>query len=230
MTTEEKTGIEKVCLHIKNFLDKKCKKQGRLVTLTRHECVIAIRWHHTANKFYVECWRYSGLTGTTLNTMEEIIQRLLYLANEYTINCLECRVNNNLTTCIFPTIEPVLLDEYYAYIQGKNDTLDKNIVEGESVAKDIKEEKKNIMVINHYENLKQLLQLHNTIKDKDTRKVIFYKAGVKNTPELILYKINDDDFDLIAANNNKIYSSLDYENAFNMIMERIKNKEIYYEF
>lgn len=234
MTTKEKKVIEKVISEISHFLDIHCKEQERLVTLTRREYIITIRWNNTDKAFDVENWRYGSCIATSTMSIDKLVAMLLYSTKwDYDIYCLECQINNEKSACILPQFEPILLDEYYRNIRKENkinSELDKNLIKGESVAKGIKEEKENIMAINHYENLKQLLQLHNTIKNKDTRKVIFYKAGIKNTPELILYKINDDDFDLIAANNNKIYSSLDYENAFNMIMERIKNKEIYYEF
>lgn len=235
LTAEERNIIKESFEKIKCFLKKKCiEEEMDVFCHAENRYLVGICWNQTNNFFDVEYWKCGSCVQVTDMSMQELVTLLLYVADSNNdMCCLKCQEDDKMFTCLYPKIHPSLLDEYRNNIQEYNKTdnvSNKDLVEEESVAKGIKEEKENIMAINHYENLKQLLQLHNTIKGKDTRKVIFYKAGVKNTPELILYKINDDDFDLIAANNNKIYSSLDYENAFNMIMERIKNKEIYYEF
>lgn len=224
LTAKEKMVIEKVISEISHFLDIHCKEQERLVTLTRREYIITIRWNNTNKAFDVEKWRYGSCIETSTMSIDKLVATLLYITEwDYGIYYLECQVNNEKFTCICPKIEQILLDEYYRDIRKEdkiNSELDKNLIKGESTAKYFKEKRGDNMT-DYYMIWMETDTLIHMLESKDTRKVVFAKEG---RCAYLLYKINDNDFDLISTKDQVVFTGSAKEIVNKLMPEIIKGE------
>ena len=220
LTAEERNIIKESFEKIKCFLKKKCvEEEMNVFCHAENRYLVGIRWNQTNNLFDVEYWKCGSCVQVTDMRMQGLVTTLLYIADSNNdMCCLKCQEDDKMSTCLYPKIHPSLLDEYRNNIQEYNKTDDvsnKDLIE---------EEKKKDNIINYYKVYEKTASLIKLLKKEDLVKVEFSTAE-DNIVKYILYKIQENDYDLISMEDKSIFSGT-IEEIINKLMPEIIKGEI----
>ena len=123
-----------------------------------------------------------------------------------------------MSTCLYPKIHPSLLDEYRNNIQEYNKT--------DNVSnKDLVEEEKEDNIINYYKIYEKTAELIKLLLKNDNLVKVEFSAAENNVAKYILYKIQENDYDLISMEDKSIFSGT-IEEIINKLMPEIIKGEI----
>ena len=214
LTAEERNIIKESFEKIKCFLKKKCvEEEMNVFCHAENRYLVGIRWNQTNNLFEVEYWKCGSCVQVTDMSMQGLVTLLLYAADSNNdICCLKCQEDNKMSTCLYPKIHPSLLDEYRNNIQEYNKT--------DNVSnKDLVEEEKEDNIINYYKIYEKTAELIKLLKNDSLVKVEFSTAE-NNVVKYILYKIQENDYDLISMEDKSIFSGA-IEEIVNKLMPEI---------
>ena len=220
LTAEERNIIKESFEKIKCFLKKKCvEEEMNVFCHAENRYLVGIRWNQTNNLFEVEYWKCGSCVQVTDMSMQGLVTLLLYAADSNNdMCCLKCQEDNKMSTCLYPKIHPSLLDEYRNNIQEYNKTdnvSNKDLVE---------EEEKEDNIINYYKIYEKTAELIKLLKNDSLVKVEFSTAE-DNIAKYILYKIQENDYDLISMEDKSIFSGT-IEEIINKLMPEIIKGEI----
>ena len=220
LTAEERNIIKESFEKIKCFLKKKCvEEEMNVFCHAENRYLVGIRWNQTNNLFEVEYWKCGSCVQVTDMSMQGLVTLLLYAADSNNdMCCLKCQEDNKMSTCLYPKIHPSLLDEYRNNIQEYNKTdnvSNKDLVE---------EEEKEDNIINYYKIYEKTAELIKLLKNDSLVKVEFSTAE-NNVAKYILYKIQENDYDLISMEDKSIFSGT-IEEIINKLMPEIIKGEI----
>ena len=220
LTAEERNIIKESFEKIKCFLKKKCvEEEMNVFCHAENRYLVGIRWNQTNNLFEVEYWKCGSCVQVTDMSMQGLVTLLLYAADSNNdMCCLKCQEDNKMSTCLYPKIHPSLLDEYRNNIQEYNKTdnvSNKDLVE---------EEEKEDNIINYYKIYEKTAELIKLLKNDSLVKVEFSTAK-DNIVKYILYKIQENDYDLISMEDKSIFSGT-IEEIVNKLMPEIIKGEI----
>ena len=216
LTAEERNIIKESFEKIKCFLKKKCvEEEMNVFCHAENRYLVGIRWNQTNNLFEVEYWKCGSCVQVTDMSMQGLVTLLLYAADSNNdICCLKCQEDNKMSTCLYPKIHPSLLDEYRNNIQEYNKT--------DNVSnKDLVEEEKEDNIINYYKIYEKTAELIKLLKNDSLVKVEFSTAE-NNVVKYILYKIQENDYDLISIEDKSIFSGTIKEIVNKLMPEIIK--------
>ena len=221
LTAEERNIIKESFEKIKCFLKKKCvEEEMNVFCHAENRYLVGIRWNQTNNLFEVEYWKCGSCVQVTDMSMQGLVTLLLYAADSNNdMCCLKCQEDNKMSTCLYPKIHPSLLDEYRNNIQEYNKTdnvSNKDLVE---------EEEKEDNIINYYKIYEKTAELIKLLKNDSLVKVEFSTAE-DNIAKYILYKIQENDYDLISMEDKSIFSGTIEEIINKLIPEIIKGEII----
>ena len=219
LTAEERNIIKESFEKIKCFLKKKCvEEEMNVFCHAENRYLVGIRWNQTNNLFEVEYWKCGSCVQVTDMSMQGLVTLLLYAADSNNdMCCLKCQEDNKMSTCLYPKIHPSLLDEYRNNIQEYNKT--------DNVSnKDLVEEEKEDNIINYYKVYEKTAELIKLLKNDSLVKVEFSTAE-DNIVKYILYKIQENDYDLISMEDKSIFSGT-IEEIVNKLMPEIIKGEI----
>ena len=219
LTAEERNIIKESFEKIKCFLKKKCvEEEMNVFCHAENRYLVGIRWNQTNNLFEVEYWKCGSCVQVTDMSMQGLVTLLLYAADSNNdMCCLKCQEDNKMSTCLYPKIHPSLLDEYRNNIQEYNKT--------DNVSnKDLVEEEKEDNIINYYKIYEKTAELIKLLKNDSLVKVEFSTAE-NNVVKYILYKIQENDYDLISMEDKSIFSGT-IEEIINKLMPEIIKGEI----
>lgn len=219
LTAEERNIIKESFEKIKCFLKKKCiEEEMDVFCHAENRYLVEIRWNQTNNLFEVEYWKCGSCVQVTDMSMQGLVTLLLYAADSNNdMCCLKCQGDNKMSTCLYPKIHPSLLDEYRNNIQEYNKT--------DNVSnKDLVEEEKEDNIINYYKIYEKTAELIKLLKNDSLVKVEFSTAE-NNVVKYILYKIQENDYDLISMEDKSIFSGT-IEEIINKLMPEIIKGEI----
>ena len=219
LTAEERNIIKESFEKIKCFLKKKCvEEEMNVFCHAENRYLVGIRWNQTNNLFEVEYWKCGSCVQVTDMSMQGLVTLLLYAADSNNdMCCLKCQEDNKMSTCLYPKIHPSLLDEYRNNIQEYNKT--------DNVSnKDLVEEEKEDNIINYYKIYEKTAELIKLLKNDSLVKVEFSTAK-DNIVKYILYKIQENDYDLISMEDKSIFSGT-IEEIINKLMPEIIKGEI----
>lgn len=219
LTAEERNIIKESFEKIKCFLKKKCvEEEMNVFCHAENRYLVGIRWNQTNNLFEVEYWKCGSCVQVTDMSMQGLVTLLLSAAySNNDICCLKCQEDNKMSTCLYPKIHPSLLDEYRNNIQEYNKT--------DNVSnKDLVEEEKEDNIINYYKIYEKTAELIKLLKNDSLVKVEFSTAE-NNVVKYILYKIQENDYDLISIEDKSIFSGT-IEEIINKLMPEIIKGEI----
>ena len=214
LTAEERNIIKESFEKIKCFLKKKCvEEEMNVFCHAENRYLVGIRWNQTNNLFEVEYWKCGSCVQVTDMSMQGLVTLLLYAADSNNdMCCLKCQEDNKMSTCLYPKIHPSLLDEYRNNIQEYNKT--------DNVSnKDLVEEEKEDNIINYYKIYEKTAELIKLLKNDSLVKVEFSTAE-NNVVKYILYKIQENDYDLISMEDKSIFSGT-IEEIVNKLMPEI---------
>ena len=220
LTAEERNIIKESFEKIKCFLKKKCvEEEMNVFCHAENRYLVGIRWNQTNNLFEVEYWKCGSCVQVTDMSMQGLVTLLLYAADSNNdMCCLKCQEDNKMSTCLYPKIHPSLLDEYRNNIQEYNKT--------DNVSnKDLVEEEKEDNIINYYKIYEKTAELIKLLKNDSLVKVEFSTAK-DNIVKYILYKIQENDYDLISMEDKSIFSGTIEEIINKLIPEIIKGEII----
>ena len=220
LTAEERNIIKESFEKIKCFLKKKCvEEEMNVFCHAENRYLVGIRWNQTNNLFEVEYWKCGSCVQVTDMSMQGLVTLLLYAADSNNdMCCLKCQEDNKMSTCLYPKIHPSLLDEYRNNIQEYNKT--------DNVSnKDLVEEEKEDNIINYYKIYEKTAELIKLLKNDSLVKVEFSTAE-DNIVKYILYKIQENDYDLISMEDKSIFSGTIEEIINKLIPEIIKGEII----
>ena len=220
LTAEERNIIKESFEKIKCFLKKKCvEEEMNVFCHAENRYLVGIRWNQTNNLFEVEYWKCGSCVQVTDMSMQGLVTLLLYAADSNNdICCLKCQEDNKMSTCLYPKIHPSLLDEYRNNIQEYNKT--------DNVSnKDLVEEEKEDNIINYYKIYEKTAELIKLLKNDSLVKVELSTAE-DNIVKYILYKIQENDYDLISMEDKSIFSGTIEEIINKLIHEIIKGEII----
>ena len=215
LTAEERNIIKESFEKIKCFLKKKCvEEEMNVFCHAENRYLVGIRWNQTNNLFEVEYWKCGSCVQVTDMSMQGLVTLLLYAADSNNdICCLKCQEDDKMSTCLYPKIHPSLLDEYRNNIQEYNKTdnvSNKDLVE---------EEEKEDNIINYYKIYEKTAELIKLLKNDSLVKVEFSTAE-NNVVKYILYKMQENDYDLISMEDKSIFSGT-IEEIVNKLMPEI---------
>ena len=216
LTAEERNIIKESFEKIKCFLKKKCvEEEMNVFCHAENRYLVGIRWNQTNNLFEVEYWKCGSCVQVTDMSMQGLVTLLLYAADSNNdICCLKCQEDNKMSTCLYPKIHPSLLDEYRNNIQEYNKT--------DNVSnKDLVEEEKEDNIINYYKIYEKTAELIKLLKNDSLVKVELSTAE-DNIVKYILYKIQENDYDLISMEDKSIFSGTIKEIVNKLMPEIIK--------
>ena len=221
LTAEERNIIKKSFEKIKCFLKKKCvEEEMNVFCHAENRYLVGIRWNQTNNLFEVEYWKCGSCVQVTDMSMQGLVTLLLYAADSNNdICCLKCQEDNKMSTCLYPKIHPSLLDEYRNNIQEYNKT--------DNVSnKDLVEEEKEDNIINYYKIYEKTAELIKLLLKNDNLVKVEFSAAENNVAKYILYKIQENDYDLISMEDKSIFSGTIEEIINKLIPEIIKGEII----
>ena len=220
LTAEERNIIKESFEKIKCFLKKKCvEEEMNVFCHAENRYLVGIRWNQTNNLFEVEYWKCGSCVQVTDMSMQGLVTLLLYAADSNNdICCLKCQEDNKMSTCLYPKIHPSLLDEYRNNIQEYNKT--------DNVSnKDLVEEEKEDNIINYYKIYEKTAELIKLLLKNDNLVKVEFSAAENNVAKYILYKIQENDYDLISMEDKSIFSGT-IEEIINKLMPEIIKGEI----
>ena len=221
LTAEERNIIKESFEKIKCFLKKKCiEEEMNVFCHAENRYLVGIRWNQTNNLFEVEYWKCGSCVQVTDMSMQGLVTLLLYAADSNNdICCLKCQEDNKMSTCLYPKIHPSLLDEYRNNIQEYNKT--------DNVSnKDLVEEEKEDNIINYYKIYEKTAELIKLLLKNDNLVKVEFSAAENNVAKYILYKIQENDYDLISMEDKSIFSGTIEEIINKLIPEIIKGEII----
>ena len=220
LTAEERNIIKESFEKIKCFLKKKCvEEEMNVFCHAENRYLVGIRWNQTNNLFEVEYWKCGSCVQVTDMSMQGLVTLLLYAADSNNdMCCLKCQEDNKMSTCLYPKIHPSLLDEYRNNIQEYNKT--------DNVSnKDLVEEEKEDNIINYYKIYEKTAELIKLLLKNDNLVKVEFSAAENNVAKYILYKIQENDYDLISMEDKSIFSGT-IEEIINKLMPEIIKGEI----
>ena len=215
LTAEERNIIKESFEKIKCFLKKKCvEEEMNVFCHAENRYLVGIRWNQTNNLFEVEYWKCGSCVQVTDMSMQGLVTLLLYAADSNNdMCCLKCQEDNKMSTCLYPKIHPSLLDEYRNNIQEYNKT--------DNVSnKDLVEEEKEDNIINYYKIYEKTAELIKLLLKNDNLVKVEFSAAENNVAKYILYKIQENDNDLISMEDKSIFSGT-IEEIVNKLMPEI---------
>ena len=221
LTAEERNIIKESFEKIKCFLKKKCvEEEMNVFCHAENRYLVGIRWNQTNNLFEVEYWKCGSCVQVTDMSMQGLVTLLLYAADSNNdICCLKCQEDNKMSTCLYPKIHPSLLDEYRNNIQEYNKT--------DNVSnKDLVEEEKEDNIINYYKIYEKTAELIKLLLKNDNLVKVEFSAAENNVAKYILYKIQENDYELISMEDKSIFSGTIEEIINKLIPEIIKGEII----
>ena len=221
LTAEERNIIKESFEKIKCFLKKKCvEEEMNVFCHAENRYLVGIRWNQTNNLFEVEYWKCGSCVQVTDMSMQGLVTLLLYAADSNNdMCCLKCQEDNKMSTCLYPKIHPSLLDEYRNNIQEYNKT--------DNVSnKDLVEEEKEDNIINYYKIYEKTAELIKLLLKNDNLVKVEFSAAENNVAKYILYKIQENDYDLISMEDKSIFSGTIEEIINKLIPEIIKGEII----
>ena len=243
LTAEERNIIKESFEKIKCFLKKKCvEEEMNVFCHAENRYLVGIRWNQTNNLFEVEYWKCGSCVQVTDMSMQGLVTLLLYAADSNNdMCCLKCQEDNKMSTCLYPKIHPSLLDEYRnnninplnvignneekngLYIM-RNNIQEYNKTDNVSNKDLVEEEEKEDNIINYYKIYEKTAELIKLLKNDSLVKVEFSTAE-NNVAKYILYKIQENDYDLISMEDKSIFSGT-IEEIINKLMPEIIKGEI----